>query len=119
MTDNFIEFVGGDPQGIWVMCNETGDIYSSLSDAAKAFDVDVRRMSDHVLGRRGFVRGKYTFSIVQTPKYKSRKVLVHETGEVFQSISEAARVYNVSRTYLSKYIKKQWPVRGLTFRVLE
>lgn len=119
MTDKFIEFVGGDHQGIWVMCNETGDIYSSLSDAAKAFDVDVRRMSDHVLGRRGFVRGKYTFSIVQTPKYKSRKVLVHETGEVFQSISEAARVYNVSRTYLSKYIKKQWPVRGLTFKVLE
>ena len=69
MTDKFIEFVGGNPQGFWVICNETGDIYSSLSDAAKAFDVDVRRMSDHVLGRRGFVRGKYTFSIVQTPKY--------------------------------------------------
>lgn len=119
MTNKFIEFVGGEPQGIWVMCNETGEVYSSLSEAAKVLGVDVRRMSDHILGRRSFVGGKYTFSVVQAPKYRTRKVLVQETGEVFQSISEAARVYGVDRAQLSRCIKRHWEVRGMTFRLLE
>lgn len=46
-----------------VICNETGDVYESVSEAARAFKSSISAMSNHLYRRPGYlhVRG-YTFN---------------------------------------------------------
>lgn len=99
----------------------TGEVFDSVNDASSHAGVDKGTMSKHLNGHRRHIHGETYHFEGQAPKVdvtqpisRLRKpVLNVSTGEVFDSLNEAAQYAGVHKTVMSKCVNgKLKHVRG-------
>ena len=86
-----------------VRCVDTGEVFKSITEAARHYDLDgsdISRCCRYKTGTCGGKRWEYIDKPI-TPKRQSfrtykKRVRCVDTGEVFESITEAANRYNIS-----------------------
>lgn len=113
-----------------IICDQTGKVYASVSDAARELGVATTNISSILLGRRPHVKG-YSFSDYDSsnpqqhepqpmqPNRNRKPVICNETGITYNSLSEAERLTGFARKsieYVAKGKKKS--VKGYTFSYL-
>lgn len=109
-----------------VVCVESGEEYATATAAVKALGL---KSSTAVINaiRSGGTAGGYHWYYADQPKpeieqlklRQSKPVRCIETGEVFQSLSEAARFCERSNPTLRKAIAKRWRCGGYHFDFLD
>lgn len=127
-----------------IICNETGKIYASATDAANEFGVKPKFISRVLRGERKHFRGA-SFSYVDnngkpvTPKIKrirekssynlkglfnkiesrKRSIICNETGQTWNSIREAADSFGAKNEAIHRVLRgKRKRFRRLTFSYL-
>ena len=116
---------------------ETGEIFSSLSSAGKSVQASTQQVIDSIDSRRcckgvTFVyadaipenieeylqqaHAKYQAFHRRPVMKNARKVIVVETGQVFDSMASAARFFDCDTTTISNRIKAAIPFGGVTFK---
>jgi hypothetical protein len=97
----------------------SGEIFGSVTEAAKAAGVGITEMSHHLNGRRKHIRGEtYRFTgetsaIEYGPSHGNpdigkldhrKRVVKLSTGEVFDSVNDASSHAGVDKTAMSKHL---------------
>lgn len=109
----------------------SGEIFGSVTEAAKAAGVGITEMSHHLNGRRKHIRGEtYRFTGESSPveyppshgnpdigKIDRRKRVVKlSTGEVFDSVNDASSHAGVDKSTMSKHLNGRCRhIRGETY----
>lgn len=122
------------PPEVALRCDQTGDIFPSVRQAAKLLGLDKSCVHAHIAGRHKAVKG-YTFTVLDLNDptaleskplmpmvNKGMRVKCNETGEVFDTIAKAAKVLNISRTSISIHLNNRprcSHVGGYTFTRVE
>lgn len=115
-----------------IRCEQTGIIFSSLAEAARAMYLDKATLSRHLGGYPGYRHvNHYTFVKVDEntppfePKpmvpYRKTTIRCNQTGEVFETLRQAADKLNISLSSLSHHTNNNpsYPsVSGYSFTVL-
>lgn len=119
-----------------VLCLESGEIFTSLTAAGRSVAASTQQVIDSI-NSHSCCKGMTFVYSDQMPenieeyvsqahaKYQnfhrrpkmpnSKKVRIKETGEVFDSMSLAARHFNCDTTTISNRVKAGKPFNGLTF----
>lgn len=119
--------------GINVRCNQTGVIFASITEAAKAMHLDATSICNVIRGKQRAANG-YTFSKVEDavdepfvpvprlePRFVNRggakqPIRCNQTDQIFESVRHAARTLGLRPTNISKQINgHQRTVEGYTF----
>lgn len=125
---------GAGKPGYVIRCEQNGAIYTSTCKAAEALGISQCDISKHLRGLRTAVRG-YTFTrmeddglgnleVVPRPvcdlggQRKKVAIRCQETGQVFESVRDAARILGLNRGNLHHHlsgVKAHPRVGGMTF----
>jgi hypothetical protein len=108
-----------------IVCDQTGKIYQSLSEAAKELGLRSSGISAFLTGRTSYVGNHLTFHYLN----KEDKGIKHcapkhircvTTGEEFSSIKEACAKLNIAHSNLSHHIRgKTKSIKGYVFEVVK
>lgn len=123
--------------GIIVRCNQTGEVFARLKDAAAKLGVSNHRISTHLSGKQAHVNG-YTFTIMDDltpdpnfilqPIHPGRrgnppiKIRCEQTGEIFESMRLAAKTFNLNWGGIYRHLtnRTKYPqVKGYSFSKLD
>lgn len=117
-----------------VKCIETQEVFSSLSAAGRFVHTDATRISESIESMsccKGYTFIKLDGSVVNEEEYaknahskyqdyhrrpvmpNARRVQCVETGQVFQSISEASQFYSCDTSTISSYALSGRPFKGI------
>lgn len=93
-----------------VRCIDTGEFFPSIAATAKAHDVSVSNISGHLKGIYHKVNGRrYEYAPEATSTAKrdttKRPIRCIDTGEVFASLTQAARTHNIATNGLSLHLR--------------
>lgn len=105
-----------------VVCQETGDIFNSLADAAEWAGLNrtsASNISAQIQGKRPtagrhpktneplhwYLLGEECNNIRPCKKGNAKKVKNIDTGEIFDSVNDAAKAYQISNVTISKSCK--------------
>ena len=98
-----------------ILCVETGEVFNSLADASKAVGGNISNISAVCRGYKGrktvcgyhwrFLEKDVASNVKIKHNTNKVKIICIETGEVFDSISDAGRAYGASRKNISKACK--------------
>ena len=123
-----------------VRCLETGQVFPSISAAGSIVNADATQVIESIEAQRCCKHKTFVYadSLPQdiqayleqaharyqdfhgTPKMKnSKKVKIVETGQVFDSIAEAARFFKCDTATISNRIKAERPFDGATLKFLD
>lgn len=105
-----------------VVCYETGEVFDSISSAAKAVGVNLSSLQ-YALSKKGFSGGYrwYRFGeerpeetefLGTRPHNVSRGVVCYETGEVFESVKALATKLKIDISSVQNGIKRCGSVKG-------
>lgn len=112
-----------------VRCIDTGTIYSSVAEASKDLGISTSCIYESI--RDGKVHNRYRFERLSRPKKlvdivpvdqhasarkQSCPVICVETGQIFTSRGEAARVLNISESSVYDSLRDGRPHSGYTFQ---
>lgn len=104
----------------YVRCLETGQTYISLTAAARAFGVPANVVKLWCTGAKEAPNG-YHWECVHVPRFMREpkpkidcKIKDVETGEVYDSVADAARKLGVHRSTIQKLLR-----RGIHFKYLD
>jgi len=109
-----------------VICVTDGNVFYSITAAAKHYGINMKNISQMLSGRTPYVRcingnDKLEFEYYKEgKKYKpkqhihglSRKVICITTSEIFNSVTEASGKYNIPTTNISKACKGKGKYAG-------
>lgn len=91
-----------------VKCVETGEIYSSLTKAAKAKNISPSNLCSYLKYKMDGTRGGYHWEIVE--KELPPKILCKETGKIYSTQKEAADDIGCCRSSVGYAIRTKTPV---------
>ena len=125
---------------VQIKCLETQEVFPSMSAAGRFVNTDATRISESIATKsccKGytFIRADEAHDINEDeylkqahskyqdfhkqPVMSTAKALkCVETGQVFQSIAEASRVYGCDTVTISKYATSGKPFRGITLQFI-
>lgn len=93
-----------------IVCTCTGEIFDSMSQASKFYNINVGSISNVCLGKSKTCRGM-VFSFLKDwdgmliskikPKNKPKKIMCINDGKTFDSIAQASKFYNISQSKIS------------------
>lgn len=100
-----------------IRCNETGQVFSSMTAAAQYFKVSFTVISSRTDGHRQFKNSnfKYTFSRTgksYEPVCTYQPCICNETGVEYKSIAAAARDLGLSEKQVNRAVNKGGSVAG-------
>lgn len=99
-----------------VKCVETGEIFESITSAAKSIGVSNGAIRNVLFGRNHTAGGYHwedaKVDVKPSIQKNSRPVKCVETGEIFESISAAAKYVNLSRENIKCAIRKNTRAGG-------
>ncbi len=106
-----------------VICIDTGEIFESIVSAAKKLNINRRTIGDVCSGKKGRACGlKFAFADIPIEErkvfsYKNRRrIFCLNSGEVFDSLADAARKTGINRTSIRNVcIGKIKSTHGLRF----
>lgn len=116
-----------------VICHQTGLIYPSIKDAARKLGLTKSKILDQLNGKSKHTKG-YTFSLYEDGKIinviprikttehsvKKKAILCHQNGNVYSSIAEAAKEFDVDRESICRVLRgTRKSFRGMTFSYME
>ena len=90
-----------------IRCVETKEIYSSVSEAAKALNINRSGISNALRGKAR-TAGPYHWEYVddkRPAKYGCRKIKCIETGDTYQSVQQAATSLGINRSCISNALR--------------
>lgn len=105
-----------------VICYETGEEFSSCVDAAEHIGVKSSDSIRHAIKSKGTAGGYHWYYADEPKPYpgelkgRGRAVVCFETGEVFESISAAARSIGTDASYLKCKIETKKAYKGYHWR---
>ena len=86
-----------------IRCIETGEVWNTVSEAAKSNGVTIMCFYHYFRGRMKRIKGlnfEYADDVADKP-VRCKRVRCVETGQVFGSIAEAAEALHMSRAMVS------------------
>jgi len=93
-----------------VICLDTNEIFNSIEDASKKYNLCASRLSE-VCNGKGYKAGNKEWSFysdyckgLKNKKRKYRKIICLETNEVFNTIAEISKKYNIDYSNINDYI---------------
>ena len=92
---------------IRIRCLETQEIYNSVSEAAKALNINRSGISNALRGKAK-TAGPYHWEYVdeiRPAKYGKRQIICVETSKVYQSVQQAATELNINRSSISNALR--------------
>lgn len=113
-----------------IKCNETGEIYKSLSEAAKTIGISAAYLIKVIKENKCWNGYTYSYASGQHQSFSgiadydrssfSKKILCRESGQIWPSIRAAAGSLGISHTRLSRIINvRNGNYNGLTYIYLD
>jgi group I intron endonuclease len=122
-TKNKLSLINSKPD-MEVLCHQTGSLYHSTSEAARALNLPRSDVKDVLKGRASHTKG-YTFEYTKKENHKKinpkakKPIICHQNGEIYQSTLEAINKLGVHAPGVYASLRTGKLTKGYSFEYIK